>query len=111
MNKAVETEAVLLQPQPGFQRTTAAIEGRNAVLSLASHFSRGLSKVRLNSLTVIHNYHIRRDDNTTAAQRFFKADHDSLLGYIVANVVDFPLPRARKTGNYPEPLYLQIKAA
>jgi len=94
-----------------FQRTTSAIEGRNGVLSLASHFSRGLSKVRLNSLTVIHNYHIRRDDNTTAAQRLFKTKHDSLLEYMVTNLVEFPAPRAHKIINHPEPLYLKIKAA
>jgi len=94
-----------------FQRTTSAIEGRNGVLSLASHFSRGLSKARLNSLTVIHNYHIRRDNNTTAAQRLFKAKHDSLLEYMVTNLVEFPAPRAHKITNHPEPLYLKIKAA
>ena len=93
-----------------FQRTTSAVEGRNGVLSLASHFSRGLSKLRLNSLTVIHNFHIRRGDNTTAAQRLFKTNHDSLLEYITGNIIDFPLPRARKAINYFEPLYLHIKS-
>jgi len=94
-----------------FQRTTSAVEGRNGVLSLVSHFSRGLSKARLNSLTVIHNYHIRRYDNTTAAQRLFKTKHDSLLEQLVTNLVELPSPRARKIGNHPEPLYLKIKAA
>ena len=94
-----------------FQRTTSAIEGRNGVLSLVSHFSRGLSKARLNSLTVIHNYHIRRDDNTTAAQRLFKTKHDSLLEYMVTNLVGFPMPRAYKIENHQEPLYLKIKTA
>jgi len=93
-----------------FQRTTSAIEGRNGVLSLASNFSRGLSKARLDSLTVIHNYHIRRDDNTTAAQRLFKIKHDSLLEYMVKNLVEFPVPRAHKIINHPEPLYLKIKS-
>ena len=88
-----------------------ALTGRNGVLSLVSHFSRGLSKLRLNSLTVVHNFHIRRSDNTTAAQRLFKTNHDSLLEYIAENIIDFPLPRARKAINYFEPLYLRIKSA
>jgi len=94
-----------------FQRTTSAVEGRNGVLSLVSHFSRGLSKSRLSSLTIVHNFHIRRSDNTTAAQRLFKTNHDSLLEYLAENIIDFPLPRARKAVNYFEPLYLRIKSA
>ena len=95
-----------------FQRTTSAIEGRNGVLSLASHFCRGITKERLISLTVIHNYFIRRADNSTAAERLYKVKHDSLLEHLVAHMEnELPLPRARKSKRLPEPLYLQCLAA
>lgn len=94
-----------------FQRTTSAIEGRNGVLSLASHFCRGISKNRLAALTVIHNYFIRRDDNTTAAQRLYKVKHDCLLEFILENVTELPMPRNWKKDSVAEPLYLQLVAA
>jgi len=94
-----------------FQRTTSPVEGRNGVLSLASHFCRGITAVRLKSLTVIHNYHIRRNDHTTAAERLYNTTHDSLLMYILQEISDqLPLPRAKKVGTFPQPLYLQCLA-
>ena len=91
-----------------FQRTTSPVEGRNGVLSLASHFCRGITAVRLKSLTVIHNYHIRRNDHTTAAERLYNTTHDSLLMYILQGISgQLPLPRAKKIGTFPQPLYLQ----
>ncbi len=95
-----------------FQRTTSPVEGRNGVLSLASHFCRGITAVRLKSLTIIHNYHIRRNDHTTAAERLYKTKHDSLLMYILQEISgELPLPRAKKVRTLPEPLYLQCLTA
>ena len=53
-----------------FQRTTSAVEGRNGLLSLAYSSTRGLSKERLKSLTVINNYFITRDECVLSALCF-----------------------------------------
>lgn len=94
-----------------FQRTTSAVEGRNGVLALASHFCRGITEARLNSLTVIHNYFIKRNDNTTAAERLYKMKHHSLLEYVIENMEELPLPRSRKNEQLRKSLYLQCIAA
>jgi len=45
-----------------FQRSSSAVEGRNGCLSQMYRNGRGLNKKRLNALTVIHNYGIKRED-------------------------------------------------
>ena len=60
-----------------FQRSSSCVEGRNGVLSLNHH--------RLN-LTIVHNFDVRRSDGTTAAERFFGKQHDSLFEFLIDNV-------------------------
>ena len=62
------------------------MEGRNGYLSLRHHSSHRLSKRKLGALTVIHNYFIRRADETTAAQRFFHSKHNDLFEYLLNNL-------------------------
>jgi len=60
-----------------FQRSSSCVEGRNAQLSLIHHGLHRLSNRKLQALTAIHNYYIKRPDDTTAAERFFeKKPHD-----------------------------------
>lgn len=66
-----------------FVRGTSCVEGRNGQLALRHHSLHRLSDRRLAALTVIHDYHIRRPDGTTAAQRFFGADHDELFEWLL----------------------------
>ena len=54
-----------------FQRSSSCVEGRNGQLSLHHHGRHRLSDRKLQALTAVHNFHIRRDDGTTAAQRLF----------------------------------------
>ena len=69
-----------------FQRSTACVEGRNGMLSLLHHRCHRLSTNRFKALTIIHNYHIRRADGSTAAERFFEQKHYNLFESLVKNV-------------------------
>ena len=76
-----------------FQRSSSCVEGRNAQLSLRHHGIHRLSDTHLTAQTVIHNYHIKRADNTTPALRFFEAEHGNLFEHLLNNM-DYP-PRPR----------------
>lgn len=54
-----------------FQRSSSCVEGRNGQLSLTHHALHQLTARKLQSLTVLHNYLVRRDDSSTAAERFY----------------------------------------
>jgi hypothetical protein len=69
-----------------FQRSSSCVEGRNGYLSLRHHGSHQLSKRKLRSLTVIHNYFIHRSDQTTAAERFFESKPKQLFEFLLDNL-------------------------
>lgn len=79
-----------------FVRSTACVEGRNGQLALRHHSLHRLSKQRLAALTVIHNFHIRRDDRTTAAERFYGQAPEPLFEWLLANLPPPPRPRASR---------------
>jgi hypothetical protein len=54
-----------------FQRSSSCVEGRNGQLSLKHHALHRFTPRKLQALTVLHNYLIRRADGTTAAERFY----------------------------------------
>ena len=72
-----------------FQRSSSCVEDRNAQLSLRHHGIHRLSEERLMSLTVVHDFHVKRPDGTTPAQRFFQSDHANLFEWLVENM-DYP---------------------
>jgi hypothetical protein len=78
-----------------FQRSSSCVEGRNAQLSLRHHGIHRLSDSHLQAQTVIHNFHIKREDNTTPALRFFEAEHGNLLEHLLNNMDYPPRPRNR----------------
>lgn len=78
-----------------FQRSSSCVEGRNAQLSLRHHGIHRLSNTHLTAQTVIHNYHIKREDNTTPALRFFEAEHGNLFEHLLNNMDYPPRPRNR----------------
>ncbi len=86
-----------------FQRTSSAVEGRNGYLSRLHHANRGLTVQTLNVLTVIHNFDLKRDDGTTAAQRLFGQPFPDLFHWVVLHLGELPRPRrtqkARKSKN------------
>jgi hypothetical protein len=76
-----------------FQRSSSAVEGRNGCLSQMFHNGRGLSRKRLKALTVIHNYDIKREDETTAAMRLFNTEFPDLFSWVLDRIGELPLPR------------------
>jgi hypothetical protein len=78
-----------------FQRSSSCVEGRNGQLSLRHHSLHRLSSERLEALTTMHNYFVRRPDGTTAAERFFGAKPDDLFAHLLDHL-DFPARPAKK---------------
>lgn len=70
------------------------MEGRNGLLSLRYHHTRTLPPELLKALTVVHNYVLRRDGGTIAAQRFFGAAHDDLFDHLLDVMPPLPRPGA-----------------
>ena len=76
-----------------FQRTSAAVEGRNGYLSVLHHANRGFTEQTLKVLTIIHNFDLKRQDGTTAAQRLFGRPFPDLFEFITLNMGELPTPR------------------
>lgn len=79
-----------------FQRASSAVEGRNGWLSQMHHNGRGLTPKRLKAQTVLHNYFLKRDDGTTAAERLFHEKFPDPLEWVIERMGDLPLPRMSK---------------
>jgi hypothetical protein len=79
-----------------FQRSSSAVEGRNGQLSLHHHGRHRLSDRKLAALTAVHNYHIRRADGTTAAERFFGRTHETLFAQVLKRMPLPPRPARRR---------------
>jgi len=94
-----------------FQRASSAVEGRNGWLSQMHHNGRGLRPKRLNALTVIHNFDLKRRDGTTAAERLFNRQFPDLFEWLVGQMGELPLPRQPGQLSIPNPLNLQGVAA
>lgn len=78
-----------------FQRSSSCVEGRNGQLSLRHHSFHRLSNRKLNVLTAIHNFFIKRVDGSTAAERFFGSPPIDLF-YCLLDRIDFPARPAIK---------------
>ena len=91
-----------------FHRSSSAVEGRNGWLAQMYHNGRGLTVKRLQALTVIHNFGIKRADGTTAAERFFKTQFPDLFQWLVEQMGELPLPRKNRVGSIANPLNLQV---
>lgn len=80
-----------------FQRSSSCVEGRNGQLSLKFHAFRRVNSVKLKVLTILHNFFIRRADNTTAAERFFEQKQRDLFEWLLSNVSLPARPREKHT--------------
>ena len=89
-----------------FQRSSSAVEGRNGCLSQMYHNGRGLSEKRLQSLTVIHNYGLKRTDGTTAATRLFDCNFPDLFTWLLNKMGQLPLARKSRERVVSNPLIL-----
>lgn len=79
-----------------FERSSSCVEGRNGYLALSHHARHRMSPATLRALTTVHNYVLRRDDGTTAANRLFGRPHDSLFDFVLQNMPFPASPRSRK---------------
>jgi len=77
-----------------FQRSSSCVEGRNGQLSLRHHSLHSIAPARLEALTAVHNYFIRRRDATTAAERFFGVKPADLFAWLLDHL-DMPARPAK----------------
>ena len=82
-------------------RSSSCVEGRNGLLALHHHGRRGLSDGRLQALTVLHNYWVRRADGSTAAGRFFGQQPRDLFAWLLERAPDPPRPAKRRPRGQP----------
>ena len=88
-----------------FQRSSSCVEGRNGRLSQYHHALRGLTVLRQNTLTVLHNYLPSQSGEPTPAERFFGARPADLVGTLLEQLPDPPRPaRSRKNDPLAQPL-------
>lgn len=90
-----------------FQRSSSCVEGRNGLLSLRHHGLHRISGRKLGALTAVHNYMVKRNDGTTAAERFFGSKPKDLFEHIL-NHVELPGRPARKRPLEREDGYLKM---
>lgn len=91
-----EVQEVARQIAGLFQRSSSCVEGRNGRLSLQHHGHSRVSERRLKALTVIHNYMVKRSDDTTAAQRFFGQQHKDVFPWLLERMPDLPRPGPKR---------------
>jgi hypothetical protein len=94
-----------------FQRTSSPVEGRNGYLSALHHSNRGFTEQTLQVLTIIHNFDLKRDDGTTAAQRLFGKPFPDLFESVVLTLGELPRPRqTRKARKSKKPTVQAVPA-
>jgi hypothetical protein len=79
-----------------FQRSSSCVEGRNGQLSLKHHALHRFTLRKLQALTVLHNYLVRRADGTTAAERFYGTVSQDLFAWLLDRLSIPARPRARR---------------
>lgn len=109
-SQRAELEQVASDRADLFQRSSSAVEGRNGQLSLFHHGCHRLSARKLAALTAVHNFYIRRPDQTTAAERFFGRAPPPLFEQLIERVPLPPCPRRRRP-RAPKLPYLTPRAA
>ena len=79
-----------------FARSSSSVEGRNGRLALFHHGQTRLSAGRLKALTAVHNDLTKRDDGTTAAERFFGKKPRDVFDWLLGRLPDLPRPAAKR---------------
>ena len=92
-----------------FQRSSSCVEGRNGQLSLRHHSFHRLSDRKLAALTSVHNFFLKRSDNTTAAERFFDQEPKAMFDFLLESV-NLPGRPAQKRKRLPEKESLKTAA-
>jgi hypothetical protein len=91
-----KVEAVARECLGWFARSSSCVEGRNGRLGLYQHGQTRLTEQRLKVLRVVHNYVLRREDGTTAAERFFEVKHADAFEWLLARLPELPRPAAQR---------------
>ena len=92
-----EVDRVAKESAGLFQRSSSCVEGRNGRLSLQHHGHGRVSERRLKALTVVHNYMVKRDEGTTAAERFFGQKHEDVFTWLLDRMPDLPRPAQKRS--------------
>lgn len=79
-----------------YQRTTSAVEGRNARLSYHYFSSKGIRAHHVKPLTTLHNFWLKRADHTTACERLCGIKPPDLFEWLLARMDAMPIPRQRQ---------------
>jgi hypothetical protein len=79
-----------------FQRSSSCVEGRNGQLSLKHHALHRFTLRKLQALTVLHNYLVRRPNGTTAAERFYGTTTRDVFAWLLDRLSIPARPRARR---------------
>ena len=79
-----------------FQRSSSCVEGRNGQLSLKHHALHRFTPRKLQALTVLHNYFVRRADGSTAAERFYGRAPRDLFAWLLDRLSVPARPRAHR---------------
>jgi hypothetical protein len=109
IEEKVVIETVAQECAQLFQRSSSCVEGRNGYLALYHHSLHRLGDRKLAALTTVHNYFVKRQDGTTAAERFFGSKPRDLFGWVL-NQVDLPGYPARKRSQ-PKPKEFLVQPA
>jgi hypothetical protein len=91
-----EAQTLARQCAELFQRSSSCVEGRNGKLSLFHHGQTRLSEKRLQTLTVVHNYVVKRADGSTAAERFFGHKQRDAFSWLLERLPELPRPAAKR---------------
>jgi hypothetical protein len=93
-----------------FQRRNSCVEGRNGFLALYQHGHHRLSPRQQQVLTALHNFAIKRPDNTTAAERFFAQPHPSLFEQVLQRIPWPARPARRRPRPARQPYLIPVAA-
>lgn len=85
-----------------FVRASSCVEGPNGQLSLHHPRTHRLSNDLMRTLTVIHNYALKRRDGTTAAERFSGRKHNDLFAHLLTLTPTPARPRIRRRSERPD---------
>ena len=96
-DEQLRLEKLSLQLVQVFQRSSSCVEGRNSHLQLWHYGVGTLSDRKLKSITVVHNYFLKRGDGTTAAERFFGKKPKDLFQYLLDKMPDHVRPRQKSS--------------
>lgn len=102
--KILHLELIAKECAGFFQRSSSCVEGRNGQLSLGHHAHHKLDELTLQSLTVVHNFFIKRQDGTTAAERFFGRKPRDLFQHLLDRIELPARPAKRRHGPPQKPL-------